>query len=249
MLRSDDTHPDARLPGTLLAYAVALALLLLVPPRLGWSVGPPAWFTMQEAVDLFTPIVVIPLAWWAFDLAGGRTRPLKLVFLLVAIVWVEGQAIHLAANAIGDAVPVGVARETFYATDPGDLDHWLDEELSHWLWHGAWAGISILLVLAATIAGRNSRWERASGLAALAGVIHGATFFVVTVEGQTTSLGIAVSLVLLAWCLVLALVQRSRHPVVTFFLASSIVTLLGYLGWAALHDWQLPEFCGTLITC
>jgi hypothetical protein len=249
MFRPDEAQTDVRLPRVLLAYAVALALLLLVPPRLTTSVGPPAWFTMQEAVDLFTPLVVIPLAWWAFDLSGGRSRMARLLFLLAVIVWVEGQAIHLAANAIGDAIPNLAARKVFYATDPGELDYWLDEELSHWMWHGAWVAISVLLMVAATVAGRASRWQGMSGVAVLAGVIHGATFFVVTVEGQTTMLGIPVSVVLLAWSLVAVAIQRSRHPVVLFFLASSCVTLLGYLGWAALNAWRLPEFCGTLLTC
>ena len=102
---------------------------------------------------------------------------------------------------------------------------------------------------AATAIWRTPRWNAMSDLAVLAGVIHGAVLFVVTVEGQTMKLGIPVSLVLLAWSLGAAIVQRSRHPVVTFFIASSCVTLLGYLCWAALNGWQLPEFCGTLLTC
>jgi hypothetical protein len=60
-----------RLPVALLACPVALAAFLLAPPYLEASVGPPQAFTLQEAADLLTPLVVLPLAWCVFDLAGG----------------------------------------------------------------------------------------------------------------------------------------------------------------------------------
>ena len=138
-----------RLPRALLAYAVALAALTLVPPSLTASVGPPTGFTLQEAADLLTPIIVIPLAWYVFDLTGGLGRIGLVAFLIIAAVWIEGQAIHLAANAVGDAVPPG-AVEAFLGTAPGDLNHWLDEFLSHWLWHVGWVAMSILLLAAAS---------------------------------------------------------------------------------------------------
>ena len=95
------------LPAALLGYAVVLAAFLLVPPYLKASVGPPQAFTLQEAADLLTPLVVIPLAWLVFDLAGGFGRRGLVAFLVIGALWVEGQGIHLAANAIGDAFPPG----------------------------------------------------------------------------------------------------------------------------------------------
>ena len=229
-----------RLPQALLGYAVALAVLTLVPPLLTTSVGPPTGFTLQEAADLLTPLIVIPLAWYVFDLTGGLGRMGLVAFLVIAAVWIEGQAIHLAANAIGDAVPPG-AVEAFVRTAPGDLDHWLDETLSHWMWHVGWVALSILLLAAA------SRTPGAPAVgtsmtAAAAGVVHGATFFVVTVEGVTTLLGIPASIVLLAWSASLARRGLAGRPVVVFFLVASIVTLVGYIGWAALQGGTLPEF-------
>lgn len=239
----------ARLPVALLAYAVALVVLLLVPPYLKASVGPPHAFTQQEAVDLLTPLVVIPLAWWVLELASdGLDRRMWIAFLVVAALWVEGQAIHLAANAIGDAFPSPSAAETFYATVPGNLDLWLDETLSHWLWHLAWVLLSALMLWVATLGlGGSSYGDVGDGrrpLTLLGGVVHGATFFVVTVEGVTTALGIPATLVFLGWSALLALGGRrgSARPIVAFFLVSAVVTLLGYLGWGALHGWTLPEF-------
>ena len=233
-----------RLPGALLAYAVALAVFLLVPPNLHPTVGPPTWFTLQEAVDLLTPVVVIPLAWRVLDCCGvirGRTL---VPFLIIAAIWIEGQGIHLAANAIGDAFARGAARDAFYTTDAGDLDHWLDEILSHWMWHIAWAALALLML---GVASRQHAWRSGSGGATstIAGLLHGVSFFFVTTEGATTALGIPVSILLLAWSGGEAR-AGSTHPLVRFTLVSSAATLLVYLGWAALNGGRLVEPCEVL---
>jgi hypothetical protein len=234
-------HRADRVPAALLAYAVLLAAFLIVPPYLKASVGPPAGFTLQEAADLLTPLVVIPLAWRVVELAGGQGTRGLLAFLVIGAVWVEGQGIHLAANAVGDAVPGHDAAVAFYRTAPGEVDLWLDETLSHWMWHGAWVALSILVLFAAT-RGPMELPHRASAMAALAGAIHGATFFVVTVEGVTTLLGIPASIALLGWSARAARRGGGRSPIVTFFVVTTVVTLLGYVSWGALHGWTLPEF-------
>ena len=232
--------PAARLPAALLAYAIALAAFLIVPPYLKASVGPPEAFTLQEAVDLMTPLVVIPLAWLVFDLAGGLGRRGMIAFLVLTALWVEGQGIHLAANAIGDAFSHPAAEE-FYQTVPGELDLWLDETLSHWMWHAAWVGLSILILAAAT-RGASGAPRRASVMAVVAALIYGVTFFLVSVEGATTLLGVPASILFLAWCGAAARRGLVRQPVVTFFLVSACVTLIGYVAWGTLNDWTLPEF-------
>ena len=68
------------------------------------------------------------------------------------------------------------------------------------------------------------------------------TFFLVSVEGVTTLLGIPASILILAWSVLAARRGLAREPVVTFFLVATVVTLIGYLGWGALHNWTLPEF-------
>jgi hypothetical protein len=229
-----------RLPVALLAYAVALAAFLLVPPYLKQPVGPPAAFTLQEAADLLTPVVVIPLAWLVFHLAGGLGRGGLVAFLVAAAVWVEGQGIHLAANAIGDAFSPGTLHD-FYATKPGELDLWLDETLSHWMWHAGWVALSVLM-LAAESRRPGGRVGGVSVIAAVAGLVHGVVFFFVTVEGVTTLLGVPASIGLLAWSAVLGRGGLAGRPVATFFLVSSIATIVGYLVWGAMNDWTLPEF-------
>lgn len=232
-----------RLPVALLAYALALALFLLVPPFLKISVGPeslgmPVKFTFQEAADLFTPVFAIPLAWLVLDLTGGLGRRGLIVFLLVAVAWVEGQGMHLAANAIGDAFPPGGA-DVFYKTVPGDLDYWLDEVLSHWVWHVAWVALAVMM-LALGRAAEPGGTARAT--TALAGFVYGATFFIVTVEGTTTALGIPVSILFLAWSVLEARRGPRGRAMVTFFLVASCATLIGYVGWALINHGTLPGF-------
>ncbi len=228
----------------LLAYAVALTAFLLIPPYLKPDVGLVPGFTQQEATDLLTPIVVIPLAWLVLQGAGATSVRWTVAFLAVSALWVEGQAIHLGTNAIGDAF--GPLANLFYATPGGDLDHWLDEILSHWLWHLAWVVLTVMFLLASLPAVRGGSARAAAGrggvVAGFGGLIHGVTFFIVTVEGVTTALGIPAALALLAWSGWLARPGAARHPVAVFVLASSAVTLLGYLVWGALHAWTLPEF-------
>ncbi len=248
-----------RIGTALLAYAVALAAVLLIPPYIkasvGTAVGAPPGFTGQEALDLLTPVVVLPLAWRVLDLVAPLGRRSTLLFFVIAAVWVEGQAIHLGTNAIGDAFQSESTANAFYATDPGALDHWLDEVLSHWLWHVAWVALTAMLLAVATLpalaGGRVGDSRGPSGLrasepafeprSALAGLVHGVTFFLVSVEGVTTLLGIPASVGLLAWAAVGRRAGRGG-TVTAFMLISTVVTLVGYVVWAALNHGQLPEF-------
>jgi uncharacterized membrane protein (UPF0136 family) len=233
------------LPRTLLAYAVGLAVFLLVPPTIKATVGPPEAFTGQELLDLFTPVVVLPIAWLVLTATGPVSRSTAAVFVAIAGLWAGGQGIHLAANAIGDAFAVGPARDAFYATVAGDLDHFLDEVLGHWTWHVAWVGLSVLMLL---VAGGGAGVGRSGASApTLAGAIHGAVFFFVTTEGGTVALGIPASAVLLVWAGRDRLLG-SRHPVIVFLVASSLVTLLAYVIWAVRFGWPLVEPC-TLLHC
>jgi hypothetical protein len=233
----------ARLPRALLAYSAALAVFLLVPPTLKSTVGPPTAFTAQELVDLFTPVVVLPLAWLVLDATGGIDRSMGLAFVAVAALWASGQGIHLAANAIGDAFQAGPPRDAFYASEAGDLDHFLDEDLGHWLWHAAWMSLSLVFLVRALTGGAGA-WP-GGALAAVAGLIHGATFAIVTTEGGTTPLGVPVSIGLLAVALA-AIRRRPAHPIIQFLAVSSATSLGLYLVWASLHGWQLVEPCSVL---
>jgi hypothetical protein len=228
------------LPSLLLLYGTALAGFLLLPPFLKAPVGLVPGFTWQEATDLLTPIVVIPLAGAVLARTGANSDRAYPAFVVIAAIWASGLGMHLAANAIDDAVPTGDVA-AFRQTVPGELTHWLDESLSHWMSEGAWVAMSVLVVLAVPRSSTDLP-RQASVAAAVGGVLYGVTFFIVTVEGATTLLGIAGSVLLLAWAIGATRRGRARHPVVTFFLVGAIMTFAGYAGWAALNGGTLPEF-------
>ena len=68
-------------------------------------------------MDLLTPLVIMPLAWWILDGTGGLHGRALVAFLVIAALWVEAQGIHLAANAIGDAFNAGPERRRLLRDD------------------------------------------------------------------------------------------------------------------------------------
>ena len=88
--RSACAEPSSR------SLCAARLFSMLVPPlliRIGWALR--AGCTLQEAIDLLTPLIVIPLAWYVFDLSGGLGPAGLVAFLVIAAAWIEGQALHL----------------------------------------------------------------------------------------------------------------------------------------------------------
>ncbi|HEU4573231.1 MAG TPA: hypothetical protein VFR93_11140, partial [Candidatus Limnocylindrales bacterium] len=82
---------------------------------------------------------------------------------------------------------------------------------------------------------------------AVAGLIHGVTFFFVTAEGGTAVLGAAISMVLVAVGGV-AIWRGSSHPVARFLVAASVVTLALDVLWAIANGGRLVEPC-TVLGC
>lgn len=234
----------------LLGFAVAATAFLLLPPILKAPVGDVPGFTGQEAVDLFTPLVTMPLLFLAFELTGRLGTRARLVLVVLIAAWVSGQAIHLATNAMGDVFDAGSPRDAFYATDVGTLDHWFDEVLSHWLWHAAWVAL-LALLLWVGIRGRGTgvrSMPGAVGIGAVAGFLHGFTWFVVTDEGGTYLLAIPAA----AAFLVIGWLTRRRDPdrvITTFVVVGAFVSLALYAIWIALHGWEPASICETLKIC
>jgi hypothetical protein len=245
-MSSAATAESRELPRALLAYSVAIAVFLLLPPTIKSTVGPPAAFTGQELFDLFTPVVVLPTAWLVLRSGGAPDRSAAVAFAAIAGLWAGAQGIHLAANAIGDAFVAGPARDAFYATAAGELDHFLDEDLGHWAWHAAWALLSVLLLVTAVRSGTFA-WPTTSATltAGVAGVVHGATFAIVTTEGGTAALGIPLSIALLG-AAGYRIGRGSRHPILLFLASSSAVTLVADLAWAIVNGGRLVEPCQVL---
>ena len=60
----------------------------------------------QDAVDLFTPLVLIPVYWLLFKSSAKDVTSLvdEILFFIFAVIWVEGHGIHLSANSIHNLI-------------------------------------------------------------------------------------------------------------------------------------------------
>lgn len=225
-----------RLARLTLVFAIAFAVFIVAPAFLGMPFGPYPLLSCGDVLDLFTPLVLIPLYWALFREAGDPPpgRGGTIAFLALAALWVEGQGMHLAANAIGHLPGAGEG------TALARLTHALDEELSHYLWHGGMVGLSALLI--------HRQWRhpfagRRSGLGfeGVAGAIHGFNYFITIVEAGTARLGIPFAALVLLFVALRGRGRLREQPILAFFFVAYLVATLGFLGWG-LYWRGLPEF-------
>lgn len=232
--------PRLSLLTLLFALASLFFIILLVFFRVPFPLYP--LMSIQDALDLLTPLVLIPLYWLLFRQAGrGPAGPrLELAFILLAVVWVAGHGQHLAANSIhnlADALARDQALD-ITASSLYTLIYFYDEQLSHWLWYGAIAALGALLLYreGRDPAGAATAW----GLAVPAGVIYGFTFFASFLESQSVAIGLPFALLVAAW----AAIQRQqlgRRPVLAFFAVACALAALLFVGWG-LYWRGFPEF-------
>jgi len=174
-------------------------------------------------VDFFTPLAVVGAA-AAVLLADERPSRLALaVAFVAALAYVEGHGIHLSANAINGADPVGEA---------GRRAEFWDERFGHVQWHLGWFGLLLAFCLAER--GRPGPWP-GFRRAALPVAALGFTLFTSTVEGQTWPLLLAVGAAFVAWAAV------ERRPLLAQCAAAFAVAAALVGAWAI---WQggVPEF-------
>jgi hypothetical protein len=131
-------------------------------------------------IDLITPYVVTGAAAGALR-AARASRLTWMVFWFAAVLYTQGQGIHLAANSVGNAVP-------------GQPAYLWDEHVGHYLWYIGFA--LIVATLAATLSERRHRGGAGAHLLAL---LVGFTNFTNCVEGQTPILGIATAVLFVGW--------------------------------------------------
>jgi hypothetical protein len=133
-------------------------------------------------IDLATPYVVVGAAAGALR-AARASRTAWTVFWFAAVLYTQGQGIHLAANSIGNASPGNQQPEYLW-----------DEHVGHYLWYSGFA--LIVATLAATV---SERRHRGGLLAHLLALVVGFTNFTNSIEGQTPVLGIVVAAVFVVW--------------------------------------------------
>lgn len=223
-----------------LLFAVALAAFILVPPFLKVDFGPYPSLSWGDVLDLATPLVVIPLAWMLLDAAapGRVSRSATITFMVLAAAWVEGQGLHLGANAINNlAGAVGGIDEAV-----ANLTHFLDEVLSHYLWHAALIGLTVLIGVRALSGAPAHGVAGARALTVTAAAVFGFTFFAMIVEGGTGPIGVPGAAILALGGMWRAWVGFGRRPAADAFALGYALASLLFLAWAAMNGWQLVQF-------
>jgi len=122
--------------------------ILLVFLRIHFHLYPT--MSYQDAIDLLTPLVLIPIYWVFFRDASIKrsSLPEEIAFVALAVFWVEGQGMHLSANSISNLI-VNLSHDLtidITGTDIFNLTYFFDEHLSHYLWHIGVLGLAALLI-------------------------------------------------------------------------------------------------------
>jgi hypothetical protein len=225
-----------RLSFLILVFAILFAVFFIGPSLLSQRFSPYPLMKIGDVFDILTPLVLIPLYWLLYRLSEEKKITLSgiTLFVVLAALWVEGQAMHLSANSIGHLL------EDMKGSDAYHLTLFYDEVLSHYLWHFGVVGLSALLLWRQWH--NPFREERARiWLLILAGIIYGFTFFVIVIEAGTAPLGVsfAVLVTVLGW--ILGRKRMRQQPLLTFFLISYSISTIFFIGWA-IYWGGLPEF-------
>src|SRR5512137_695432 len=122
--------------------------LLLIFFRIPFPLYP--FMSWQDALDIFTPLVLIPIYWLMFRYATSELPRLaeEIVFLLFACLWIAGQGMHLSANSINNLAE-GMAKNrllNILDTNVYRLAYFFDEHLSHFMWHLGVIGLAALII-------------------------------------------------------------------------------------------------------
>jgi hypothetical protein len=197
----------------------------------------------QDIFDLLTPLVLISLYWLMFKYASSAASTTweEITFILLSSLWAMGHGMHLAANAISNLVESLAKLQVIdvKATDIHALTYFIDEHLSHYLWHIAVVGLALLLIY--------REWRHPAGVetawwaTGVAGFIYGFTLFCLFLEGQTVPLGLPITASFTLFTLVWGRKKLSQQPILAFFFVASLVAFLLLTGWG-LYWGGFPQF-------
>jgi len=217
---------------TLIFAIVSLTfLLLLVFLRIPFPAYP--LMSWQDAFDILTSLIIIPIYWLMFKRVSRDTATLteEIIFMLMAAFWAAGQGLHLSANSINNLIG-SLARDQVVditTTDIYHLTYFYDEILGHYLWHIGVLGLAALLIFRG--------WRQATDektdwrLVGPAGLLYGFTYFCIFMEGNTLPMGFpfaaVVSLLILVW----GRKKLIQQPILGFFFVSHLLALLMFIGW------------------
>ncbi|UCD97591.1 MAG: hypothetical protein JSV42_11525 [Chloroflexota bacterium] len=225
----------------LFAVLFVVFFILLILFRIPFPPYP--LMSYQDAFDLLTPFVLIPLYWYLFKQSGEKppSQRQAIAFMLLVVFWVQGQGMHLAANSINNLIGAKFPDElaSGAVSEISQLTYFYDEYLSHYLWHIGVLGLAALLIY--------REWRQPAGLqttwwaAILGGVIYGFTLFIITNEGQTVPIGFPFAALVTVFGLFWGPKKFGTQPLLAFFFIACLVAFLCYIGWG-LYWGAFPEF-------
>ncbi len=225
-----------RLTRLTLIFAILFAVFIVAPAFLSKQFSPYPLLKNGDVFDLFTPLVLISVYWMLFQVSRDKLPSQRevMAFLVLAALWVEGQGMHLGANAIGHLT------KDLVGSNVDTLTNFLDEVLSHYLWHIGLVGLSALLIYRQW---KNPFVDERSGLGfeIAAGIIHGFNYFITVVEAATTPLGVPFAVLVVIFTLIWGRQKLRQQPLLAFFFVTYLVAALLFLSWG-LYWGGLPEF-------
>lgn len=205
--------------------------LLLIFLRIPFPLYP--LMSVQDAIDILTPLVLIPIYWLMFKNVSRGQASLwsEIFFMVMSAFWAAGQGMHLSANSInnliGNLAKTDVIDVT--GTDIYHLTYFYDEYLSHFLWHIGIVGLAALLIYESW---RKPADERTDWRMVIpAGVLYGFTCFCFFLEGNTLILGLPFTFIVNFLVLVWGRKKLAQQPVLAFFFAACLLAFLMFIGW------------------
>jgi len=215
--------------------------ILLVFLRIDFPLYP--LMSYQDAIDLLTPLVLIPIYWLLFQsLASERPRLSgEIIFIILAGLWVMGHGMHLAANSIDNLIDA-LAKDQIINLKPTDvytLTYFYDEHLSHVIRDIGIVSLAALLIYREwrhPVGAQTVWWQ-----AILGAILYGFTYFSTFLEGQTVALGLPFAFLVVAFGFLTGIRHLGKRPVLAFFFAACLLAFLLFAGWG-LYWGGFPQF-------
>jgi hypothetical protein len=184
-----------------------------------------------DVLDIATPFVVFGALWIAVRSSEGPLDPALLFgFVALAMVWTQGQGMHLSSNSIQHQVPDG-------ASGPlPDVIHFYDEQLSHYIHHAADAVLPLFL-LAIVWRGRRTAQSASRWIVVLPAALYGTVVAISSIEANVIPLALPL---IAGTALVAGIAFRAqpelRNSWLFAFSGVAVVVALGVLmGWGGYH--------------
>jgi hypothetical protein len=220
-----------------LVFAVLFLVFFIGLVFLRVPFGPYPLMSIQDAIDVLTPLVLLTLYLLLFQLDPHKPARLSelIVFIVFAACWAAGQGMHNSANSIDNLL----SHQGIETGDTYKLTYFYDEFLSHYLWHIGIVGLSALLIYRQWKNPFNELkawlWPVIAG-----GLIYGFSYFLIIMEGNTAPMGVTFSVIATLFIVIWARKGMAQQPLVIFFLTSYAFAMLLFLIWGIINGGLPP---------